>query len=189
MDTYEARLATFSAPSASGSGPSRRGKGAAAAAAAPTHAGWPHASRKGGPSAAQLAQQGFRFAPSAAAPDRCEHALCAVALDTWRAADDPLARLAAVAPECPLGLVLRSARERDAAAVAAESLAPRHERMTQARIMTFGQAWPYDGKKGWRPTSARVSAAAVQVGMSVAMPGTRVVEPPHELEHQRCTVS
>ena len=38
-----------------------------------------------------------------------------------------------------------------------DRLMPRSKAMVDARLRTFGGAWPLDGKKGWKPTSKKVS--------------------------------
>ncbi|KDN43425.1 hypothetical protein K437DRAFT_295136 [Tilletiaria anomala UBC 951] len=40
-------------------------------------------------------------------------------------------------------------------------LLPTSDTMVEARRLTFGAGWPYDRKKGWGPTSAKIAAAGL----------------------------
>lgn len=157
MDTLDSRLATFNAVASSRAQSTSSRKASSALATA-----WPPSgSSKKLPSAREMALCGFTFTPSDAAPDACTHALCGTQVTGWRAGEDPLERLRAEAPECALTKVLLSAAAAKAKKGTAtwedEDLLPNGAAMAAARRATFGTAWPYDRKKGWKPNSARVS--------------------------------
>ncbi len=106
------------------------------------------------------------------ANDVVQHYICGTRIAGWSAGDDPLARLREASPQCPTVLLLDSrdrqlereawskAREPGVAQWAAEDahLLPTSEEMVRARRATFGDSWPYDRKKGWKPTSQKVRA-------------------------------
>ena len=119
----------------------------------------------------------------AATSDTCTHYICGTQISGWKSGDDAIERLRSANHKCPtvllhdsLELQLDKEAWLEAATAATQSTAkgkhaksvpaakwkeyqllPTGESMVQARLMTFGDAWPYDSKKGWKPTSVRVS--------------------------------
>lgn len=169
MLSHEARRATFDDES----GPARAGtrtagsstnkrKGATGSSLALS---WPHAGKADFSTPSQLAAAGFHFSPTHAAPDRCLHILCDTAVEDWKAGEDLSNRLVEMADDCAFARIVLSAREaakEDKVWREAEEgaeLLPSSMQMYEARKATFGHAWPHDGKRGWKPTSAKVRGA------------------------------
>jgi Inhibitor of Apoptosis domain len=116
-------------------------------------------------------QSGKGKAKSDQATDVCTHYICGTQVSGWRAGDDPIARLREENSTCPSVLLLDSVEgqvARDEWAKEGkvgtapesvwtnETLLPTSETMMETRLLTFGDLWPYDKKKGWKPTSVKV---------------------------------
>ncbi|PWN40331.1 BIR-domain-containing protein [Ceraceosorus guamensis] len=168
MLSHEARRATFDdegasarAGSRAASGTSKR-KGATGSSAALT---WPHTGKSKYPSPSQLAAAGFHFSPTHSSPDRCLHIFCDAAVEDWKEGEEALDRLMEMMADCPFAKIVLSAREADKGnKLWRESeenveLLPSSNEMYEARKATFGDAWPHDGKRGWKPTSAKLAKA------------------------------
>ncbi|KAL4806580.1 hypothetical protein BDV18DRAFT_117858 [Aspergillus unguis] len=134
LETFAARLATFDLVLH----PDRRSSSAKSA----KPISWPHIS----PSPAELAHAGFFYNPYETNPDNTTCFMCRRALDGWEEDDNPITEHLKHAPDCGWAVMMdiyqRSSNP-------AEIEDPTSEAITQARLATFGDSWPHDGKKGW----------------------------------------
>ncbi|CEH19092.1 Apoptosis inhibitor IAP1 and related BIR domain proteins [Ceraceosorus bombacis] len=168
MLSHEARRATFDDEGASARAGSRaaggtsKRKGATGSSAALT---WPHTGKSKYPSPSQLAAAGFHFSPTHSSPDRCLHIFCEAAVEDWKDGEEASDRLMEMMADCPFAKIVLSARAADKGnKLWRESeenveLLPSSNEMYEARKATFGDAWPHDGKRGWKPTSAKLAKA------------------------------
>ncbi|PWN54126.1 BIR-domain-containing protein [Violaceomyces palustris] len=145
---------------------------------------WPHPSTNsrstkskdsgngGFPTPSTLARYGFYHSPTLDSPDRTFHFLYQeVSISGWSQGEDPLVRLESILPNngwCriwlskSLGMAQgKSSREETGTSWewSREDLLPTSKQMNQARKETFAKLWPYDSKKGWKPTSKKLSEA------------------------------
>ena len=163
MFSEENRLASFKP-----AGSSRRRQ----TKAEPSMPQWPHplTTRKDKslaiPTPDSLAKYGFYFAPSDEHSDRTVHFLHDASVTGWKAGDNPLDRLEQQMPGNAWSMIWRSQQSgqeqqnQDGSKQwiwSSEELIPNGKQMCQARKETFATQWPYDGKKGWKPTSKKVS--------------------------------
>ncbi|KAJ5551681.1 hypothetical protein N7535_000375 [Penicillium sp. DV-2018c] len=135
MDTFAARLASFDAvlkPE------KRRSSGTKT----PKVIAWPHQR----PSPAELAHAGFYYKPYETNPDNTTCFHCHRALDGWEEDDNPVTEHLKHAPDCGWAIMM-DLQQRSSNPATIED--PTNDRITQARLATFGSAWPHDGKKGW----------------------------------------
>ncbi|KAJ5091429.1 hypothetical protein NUU61_006299 [Penicillium alfredii] len=135
MDTFVARLASFDIVIK----PEKR-RSSSAKSSKPI--GWPHQS----PSPAELAHAGFYYKPYETNPDNTTCFQCHRALDGWEEEDSPIAEHLKHSPDCGWAIMM-DIQQRSSNPAAIED--PTSDRITQARLATFGSAWPHDGKKGW----------------------------------------
>ncbi|SAM83887.1 uncharacterized protein UBRO_06190 [Ustilago bromivora] len=175
MLSEEDRLASFATASSSTSAANKRQPTKPTASSSSSSSSllqWPHpvtgrsAKASGIPTPAILAKHGFYHAPTSAALDAVSHFLYPdVQIDNWQTGDDPLSRLELALPNNGWCRIFRSHEE---ATLHLESgkwifetpeLLPTSKQMIQARKETFGSNWPYDGKKGWKPTSKKLAEA------------------------------
>ncbi|ETS64606.1 chromosome segregation protein [Moesziomyces aphidis] len=175
MFSEEERLASFAIASSSTSASTakkRQSTKAASTSASSTSTAWPHpvtargAKAAGVPTPSVLAVHGFYHAPTPQDPDAVAHFLYPeLRIANWQANDDPLARLENALPNngwCRIHNSLSLAAFDDAAKMwfwQSPELLPTSSEMIQARKETFGSRWPYDGKKGWKPTSKKLAEA------------------------------
>ncbi|GAK68338.1 uncharacterized protein PAN0_070c6583 [Moesziomyces antarcticus] len=175
MFSEEERLASFAIASSSTStstAKKRQSTKATAASASSTSTPWPHpvtargAKAAGVPTPSVLAVHGFYHAPTPQEPDAVAHFLYPeLRIANWQANDDPLARLEDALPAngwCRIHNSLSLASFDEAAKIwfwQSPELLPTSSEMVQARKETFGSRWPYDGKKGWKPTSKKLAEA------------------------------
>ncbi|PWZ01183.1 hypothetical protein BCV70DRAFT_199543 [Testicularia cyperi] len=171
MLSEEARLASFAGASSSSSSTKKRqtrGGGAPQ---------WPHPTTgrsvksSGIPTPSILAKHGFFYAGSEEAHDAVCHFLYpGVVLSQWQSGDDPLAKLEEAVPGNGWCRIFRSLQESVQDPVdgrddmprwswSRADLLPTSKEMIDARKETFASHWPYDGKKGWKPTSKRLAEA------------------------------
>lgn len=160
MFAEEARLASFS-----GAASSSKKKQSKADTSA-----WPHpttgrgAKISGIPLPAALAKHGFYHTPTDDAPDSVTHFMYPEAvISNWQSGDDPLVKLDETVPGngwCKIFWSLDQATQQDATWVWTRAdLLPTSKELVEARKSTFGTLWPYDGKKGWKPTSKKLAEA------------------------------
>ncbi|KAI5211327.1 hypothetical protein AUEXF2481DRAFT_76499 [Aureobasidium subglaciale EXF-2481] len=135
MLTYSARLATFNTEHQLTKRRASTQKKKQASTVS-----WPHES----PSGEELARAGFFFKPAPDSDDNAQCFHCAVKLDGWESQDVPLQEHLAHSTQCSYALslsVMDKAEERD----------PMSRELVDARTSTFGDMWPHEHKKGWKP--------------------------------------
>ncbi|KAJ5834126.1 hypothetical protein N7447_000152 [Penicillium robsamsonii] len=135
MDTFAARLASFDIVLK----PEKRRSSGTKTPKAIT---WPHQR----PSPAELAHAGFYYKPYETNPDNTTCFECHRALDGWEEDDNPITEHLKHAPDCGWA-ILMDLQQSSSNPASIED--PTGDRITQARLSTFGTAWPHDGKKGW----------------------------------------
>ncbi|KAL4743261.1 hypothetical protein BDV11DRAFT_178639 [Aspergillus similis] len=134
METFAARLATFDLVLH----PDRRSSSAKSV----KPISWPHSK----PSPAELAHAGFFYNPYETNPDNTTCFLCGRALDGWEEDDNPITEHLKHAKDCGWA-VMMDIQQRSSNPAEIED--PTSEPIVQARLATFGDSWPHDGKKGW----------------------------------------
>ncbi|KAJ5753081.1 hypothetical protein N7520_009998 [Penicillium odoratum] len=135
MDTFSARLASFDVvlkPE------KRRSSGVKG----PRFIAWPHSK----PSPTELAQAGFFYKPYESNPDNTTCFECGRALDGWEEEDNPITEHLKHSPDCGWAITM-DIQQNSSNPSAIED--PTSDRITQARLATFGSAWPHDEKPGW----------------------------------------
>ncbi|KAJ5291964.1 hypothetical protein N7478_001215 [Penicillium angulare] len=135
MDTFTARLASFEVvlkPE------KRRSSGVKG----PRFVAWPHSK----PSPAELAHAGFFYKPYESNPDNTTCFECGRALDGWEAEDNPVTEHLKHSPGCGWAITM-DIHQSSSNPSSIED--PTSDRISQARLATFGSAWPHDGKRGW----------------------------------------
>ncbi|KAJ5167161.1 uncharacterized protein N7482_005942 [Penicillium canariense] len=135
MDTFAARLASFDAVLKPEKRRSSTTKGSKVI-------GWPHHS----PSPAELAHAGFYYKPYETNPDNTTCFQCNRALDGWEEEDNPITEHLKHSPDCAWAIIM-DIQQRSSNPATIED--PTSERITRARLGTFGALWPHDGKRGW----------------------------------------
>ncbi|KAJ5385481.1 hypothetical protein N7517_003392 [Penicillium concentricum] len=135
MDTFAARLASFDIVLK----PEKRRSSGTKTPKAIT---WPHQR----PSPAELAHAGFYYKPYETNPDNTTCFECHRALDGWEEDDNPVTEHLKHAPDCGWAIMMDLQQSSSNPASIED---PTGDRITQARLSTFGTAWPHDGKKGW----------------------------------------
>ncbi|KAI2744025.1 hypothetical protein DTO013E5_3291 [Penicillium roqueforti] len=135
MDTFAARLASFDLVLK----PEKRRSSGTKTPKAIT---WPHQR----PSPAELAHAGFYYKPYETNPDNTTCFQCHRALDGWEEDDNPITEHLKHAPDCGWAIMMDLQQSSSNPASIED---PTGDRITQARLATFGTVWPHDGKKGW----------------------------------------
>ena len=173
MISEEERVASFAIASTSASASAaKKRQSTKMAAASSSTLQWPHpttgrnAKASGIPSPSLLAKHGFYHSPTAETPDAVTHFLYPdLQITHWQAGDDPLERLEQVLPGNGWCRIFRSHRHSTLDEQSGRwiwqsaELLPTSKEMVQARKETFASFWPYDGKKGWKPTSKKLAEA------------------------------
>jgi len=176
MFAEEERLKSFNPTTTSDSKSSRK--------TTTTSSCWPHPSTF--PSPSDLASAGFYFSPTSTSKDRCQHFLNdTLTHQDWSKTDEPFPILSSIDPNNPWLLIHKSSafakktqpiqrpieietkkvkgkkstkvEFREVYLFQQQQLLPHGDQMVQARKLSFGKNWPYDGKKGWKCTSDAVS--------------------------------
>lgn len=75
-------------------------------------------------------------------------------LDGWEDGDDPIEEHLKHSPEC--GWAVSVSLQRKFNSGDTVDADPMSEQSVQARTHTFGENWPYESKKGWKPKVAKV---------------------------------
>jgi hypothetical protein len=102
----------------------------------------------------QLARAGFFYKPSSDTEDNCECFMCHVKLDGWEHGDDPIEEHLKHSPEC--GWAISASIQRKFNIGETVDADPMSDKFVLARTETFGESWPYESKKGWKPKTAKV---------------------------------
>jgi hypothetical protein len=100
-----------------------------------------------------LAHAGFYYKPYETNPDNTTCFHCHRALDGWEEEDNPIDEHLKHAPDCAWAIMM-DIQQRSSNPAEIED--PTGERVTQARLATFGSTWPHDGKRGWVCQSDKV---------------------------------
>lgn len=103
----------------------------------------------------QLAEAGFYYNPTQNSADSCTCFLCGSSLDGWKAGDNPALEHATHVPHCGWAINVAIGERRQDEDRAEED--PMSDRMVESRMATFGDAWPHESKKGWKPKVKKVS--------------------------------
>lgn len=184
MSIYEARKASFLVKEAA-SGPSRKKAAAAATKQSWPHpfsarsndrakgsSSDESSQRANGagdayPSPRSLANLGLYYDPTPDATDRCSVYPDGHSIANWSQGQSALERLEEEDPLISWVMIERSKRCSEEMAANDEGkllwsrqrqdMYPTGKAMIDARLRTYGGAWPLDGKKGWKPTSKKVS--------------------------------
>lgn len=173
MSSYESRRETFYATDGS-----KPPTGKRRATHIPKQPCWPHPTSatnvkgKSYPLPNEMANLGLYFDSTKAAAssvsgsdDVCTLYPEGVTISQWKGGDDPRSRIRDVLPDAALLLIMESKDALVESRVGSEAywtcsneaLLPNSATMSDARLRTFGSLWPCDGKKGWKPTSKKVS--------------------------------
>jgi hypothetical protein len=83
--------------------------------------------------------------------------VCHRHLDGWEEGDDPVAEHLKHAPECGWAINASIAETFKNGGQVTDD--PMSEQLAQARADTFGEFWPYEGKKGWKCKVGKMVAA------------------------------
>lgn len=119
------------------------------------------------PTPSELAHLGLYFDPSASdESDACVLFPENVVLSGWKLGDDVAKRIRKLVPNASL-LTIQESRDaaqqddgkKDAWLWKNEDLLPTSKSMISMRQKTFTPSWPYDSKKGWKPTSKKLASA------------------------------
>ncbi|KAF9586004.1 hypothetical protein BGW38_010537, partial [Lunasporangiospora selenospora] len=99
-----------------------------------------------------LANAGFYWKPAQGSPDNVICFLCSKSLDGWEGIDEPCAEHLSHSLRCGWAIIKTIPAHDDGSLPFRwddEDELPREERMTKARIQTFGKWWPHENTKGW----------------------------------------
>ncbi|OAQ29135.1 inhibitor of apoptosis repeat-containing protein [Linnemannia elongata AG-77] len=121
---------------------------------------WPHPDTfRATPSS--LAEAGFYWKPFSSSPDNVVCFLCGKSLDGWTEDDDPFEEHLSHSRNCCWAIVKSIYPVEDGLPFHwdDEENLPRGERMTKARLQTFGKWWPHERTKGWFGTTKRMANA------------------------------
>lgn len=141
LSTYLGRLATFSNASIPGRRASARSKKATS-----NTLSWPHEN----PHKEAVAFAGFIFKPSLSSPDNVFCETCQHQLDGWEEGDNPAHEHLVHSPNCGYAIQINiRLREGDPNRTEDD---PMSSAMIDARLQTFGDAWPLEDKEGFPKT-------------------------------------
>ncbi|KAF9935365.1 hypothetical protein FBU30_003155 [Linnemannia zychae] len=121
---------------------------------------WPHPDNfRATPSS--LAEAGFYWKPFSTSPDNVVCFLCGKSLDGWTPDDDPFEEHLTHSRNCSWAIVKSIYPVEDGLPFRwdDEDNLPKGERMTKARLQTFGKWWPHEKTKGWFGTAKRMANA------------------------------
>ncbi|KAG0298776.1 hypothetical protein BGZ96_007651 [Linnemannia gamsii] len=121
---------------------------------------WPHPDDfRATPSS--LAEAGFYWKPFSASPDNVVCFLCGKSLDDWTKDDDPFEEHLSHSRNCSWAIVKTIYPVEDGLPFHwdDEDSLPKGEKMTKARLQTFGKWWPHERTKGWFGTTKRMANA------------------------------
>lgn len=119
------------------------------------------------PTPSELANLGLYFDPSASnEQDACVLFPENVVLSGWKLGDDVAQKIRKAIPKATI-LTIQESKDvaqqddskKDAWTWKDEDLLPTSKSMIATRLKTFTPIWPYDSKKGWKPTSKKLASA------------------------------
>ncbi|UZJ52908.1 hypothetical protein CBS101457_002228 [Exobasidium rhododendri] len=119
------------------------------------------------PSPRSMANLGLYYDPTSDVKDRCTVFPDGHTVSDWKEGDTALDRLSDLDPTISWVMIETSRKaceEREGAKKYSWSqeddrIMPTGKAMIDARYRTYAGAWPLDGKKGWKPTSKKLSSA------------------------------
>ncbi|KAF9362782.1 hypothetical protein BGX34_005509 [Mortierella sp. NVP85] len=122
---------------------------------------WPHPLGTYVANPETLADAGFYWKPATTSPDNVVCFLCRKSLDGWNETDDPLDEHLSHSRHCGWAIVKNIPMVEDGLPFRwdEEGELPKGERMTKARLETFGDWWPHERTKGWYGNSRRMANA------------------------------
>ncbi|KAF9975342.1 hypothetical protein BGZ73_001063 [Actinomortierella ambigua] len=109
-----------------------------------------------------LADAGFYWDPSRGSKDNVVCFLCSKSLDGWSPDDDPGVEHLSHSRFCAWAILKSIPPTEDGELPFRwddEEELPTGDRMTMARIQTFGDWWPHENKKGWIGTKKKMASA------------------------------
>ncbi|KAJ1979381.1 GTP-binding nuclear protein gsp1/Ran [Dimargaris xerosporica] len=145
---------------------------------------WPHRKKQQYLATPEtLAKAGFFFNPHQLSRDAVQCFLCHKSLDGWEAADDPFVEHLEHSGECPWALVIckghRVSTETQEVTVR-DDLEDEYlegktnvavsRRLEDARVATFGNWWPHEGKDGWKVTVRKMAKSGYYYSPSAESP-------------------
>ncbi|KAG0301599.1 hypothetical protein BGZ98_008204 [Dissophora globulifera] len=120
---------------------------------------WPHPQDKYIATPEKLADAGFYWRPSNNSPDNVICFLCSKSLDGWADTDDPYDEHLSHSRLCGWAII-KTIPYYDNGDLPFHwdnmDELPKGERMTKARLDTFGKWWPHERTKGWFGTTKRM---------------------------------
>lgn len=122
---------------------------------------WPHSLDTYFATPETLADAGFYWKPAGSSIDNVVCFLCRKSLDGWTDTDDPLDEHLSHSRHCGWAIVKSIPLVEDGLPFRwdDENELPKGERMTKARLETYGSWWPHERTKGWYGTSRRMANA------------------------------
>ncbi|KAF9132166.1 hypothetical protein BGW39_000673 [Mortierella sp. 14UC] len=108
-----------------------------------------------------LAEAGFYWKPYPTSLDNVVCFLCGKSLDDWNKDDDPFEEHLSHSRNCSWAIVKSICPVEDGLPFRwdDDDNLPKGERMTKARLQTFGKWWPHEKTKGWFGTTKRMANA------------------------------
>ncbi|KAJ1976493.1 GTP-binding nuclear protein gsp1/Ran [Dimargaris verticillata] len=145
---------------------------------------WPHRKKQQYLATPEtLAKAGFFFNPHQLSRDAVQCFLCHKSLDGWEAADDPFVEHLGHSGECPWALVICNGHRVSAdtqEATIREDLEDEYlqgktnvavsRRLEDARVATYGNWWPHEGKTGWKVTIRKMAKSGYYYSPSTESP-------------------
>ncbi|KAF8975762.1 hypothetical protein BGZ46_008873, partial [Entomortierella lignicola] len=122
---------------------------------------WPHTGDNYKATPGALAEAGFYWKPALSSPDNVVCFLCGKSLDGWTDTDDPFDEHLSHSRHCGWAIIKSiPLLENDQLPFRwdDEDELPKGERMTKARLDTFGNWWPHESE-GWYGTTRRMANA------------------------------
>ncbi|KAI7825381.1 hypothetical protein BC939DRAFT_129220 [Gamsiella multidivaricata] len=122
---------------------------------------WPYKSSTHKAVPELLADAGFYWRPAATSPDNVVCFLCGKSLDGWTESDDPYDEHSSHSRTCGWAIVKTIPILDDDLPFRWDDAyeLPKGQRMTKARMDTFGKWWPHERKKGWFGNMKRMAKA------------------------------
>ncbi|KAJ1657176.1 hypothetical protein IWQ61_003379 [Dispira simplex] len=144
---------------------------------------WPHPINTFFATPETLAKAGFYFNPQPLSQDAVQCFLCNKSLDGWEHSDDPFEEHYSHAPDCAWAMVICDGY-RVCPETKTDVLRPNlpdeylrgktnrasSAKMEAARVKTYGNWWPHEGKRGWTVTVKKMAKAGYYYSPSADSP-------------------
>ncbi|CAG8455786.1 2658_t:CDS:2 [Acaulospora morrowiae] len=134
---------------------------------------WPHTDKNYKATPEMLAKAGFYYLPAPRSPDNVICFLCHKSMEGWDPTDDPNIEHITHSPECAWALcycMTRKFADKKLPSNLDDDHSPSSKRMEELRLMTFGNWWPHEGKKGWIGTAKKMAKAGFVFASSIHTP-------------------